>query len=446
MFKSIRGILLFWYALILVAAFGGFSAAVYFRLRSSMRETVDAELRARAEALAFGIEGEPEGPYVLELAPDFFQYFQQTGPRKPYYAVWNAKGGRVDQQGPPVEIPFPADPSVRDRGESREIAVRGNYGAMVLVGKSVLEERERLEGYLALILGAGGLVMVLALAGGWFVAGRALAPVVRMTRVAEAVSASNLSQRIDVARTESELGKLAGTLNVTFDRLESAFERQTRFTADASHELRTPLSILMSHSELALRKERSAPEYREALETCLKAAQRMKAVVEGLLTLARADAKEQSLVRERVDLQRVVEETASSLAPLATDRKVSLSVRTEAVELTGDPERLREAVTNLVMNAIRYNREGGRVEVRLEAGAGAAVLSVADTGIGISEKDRPHIFERFFRVDKARSQEMGGNGLGLAITKWIVESHGGTIAFESRENEGTTFTVRLALG
>jgi signal transduction histidine kinase len=140
----------------------------------------------------------------------------------------------------------------------------------------------------------------------------------------------------------------------------------------------------------------------------------------------------------------VVEETAGLLRSMADENKVSLSVRTEAVEVTGDRDRLREVVTNLVSNAIRYNKEGGRVDVTLRAADGQAVLSVADTGIGIPEKDRPHIFERFYRVDKARSRELGGSGLGLSITKWIVEAHRGSIGFESREGQGTTFTVRLS--
>ena len=201
----------------------------------------------------------------------------------------------------------------------------------------------------------------------------------------------------------------------------------------------------MSQAELALRKDRSPEEYREALSTALKASQRMKAVVEGLLTLARADAKDLEIRKERVDLGKIVEETASLLGSMAIERRVALTVSAEPVAVTGDPDRLRELVTNLLTNAIRYNREGGKVDVSLASEKEQAVLTVADTGIGIPEKDRPHLFERFYRVDKARSREAGGSGLGLAIAKWIVESHGGTISFSSRENAGTTFAVRLPI-
>jgi heavy metal sensor kinase len=360
-----------------------------------------------------------------------------------YYAIWDPKGKRVDQKSVERDVPF-AEPGLRVRGERREATVRSRDGVTVLVGRSVHEEMERLNEFLSMTILAGGAILVVALLGGAFLAGRVLSPIERITRTASSISASNLSERIDVRHTESELGRLAKTLNDLFERLQAAFERQTRFTADASHELRTPLSIILSHAELALRKERSAAEYRESIETCLTAAQRMKAVIEGLLTLARSDAGTLNLQKERVDLQRVVEETAGLLRSMADENKVSLSVRTEAVEVTGDRDRLREVVTNLVSNAIRYNKEGGRVDVTLRAADGQAVLSVADTGIGIPEKDRPHIFERFYRVDKARSRELGGSGLGLSITKWIVEAHRGSIGFESREGQGTTFTVRLS--
>jgi heavy metal sensor kinase len=272
-----------------------------------------------------------------------------------------------------------------------------------------------------------------------------------MSAAAASISASDLSGRLDATTTVGELKQLAETLNATFGRLEAAFERQKRFTADASHELRTPLTIILSQVELALRKERTPAEYREALEACLRAGHRMKGAIDGLLTLARADAREFQLAREKLDLKPLVEETVAMLRPLAAERNVTLRVVAEPCELVGDRERLREVVANLVTNAIRYNKPNGRVDVTLKGMA----LTVADTGIGIPEKDRPHIFERFYRVDKARLREdasagqaragdAGGTGLGLAISKLIVEAHGGTIGFVSREDEGTTFTVALA--
>jgi two-component system OmpR family sensor kinase len=445
MFRSIRWNLLSWYAMTLLAVLVAFGGLLFERMEHLLRQGVEKELRAYALAIA-GATEEEEGALKVELSPEYLRHFSSGEKGSPYYIVWDRNGKIVSrsENGPALE-PLPAGHQ-SSTGPQRQLSIAGPEGTVVFVGREVRKEREKQRELLGSLFAIGGAVMGLALAGGWFLAGRALAPVRRMSEAAAAVSASNLAQRIDVGRTESELGQLAVTLNQAFDRLEKAFERQTRFTADASHELRTPLAIVMSQAELALRKDRTPEEYREALETSLKAAQRMKAVVEGLLTLARADAKEVDLRREPVELGRLVEETASLLGPMALERKVSLTVSAEPVAVTGDADRLREVVTNLITNAIRYNVQGGKVDVTLAAQKDQATLTVVDTGIGIPEKDQAQLFERFYRVDKARSREVGGSGLGLAISKWIIEAHGGTISFSSRENAGSTFTARLPRG
>ena len=271
----------------------------------------------------------------------------------------------------------------------------------------------------------------------------AVRPIERMSATAASISATNLSRRIDVANVDSEFTNLAGTLNDMFERLQTAFERQTRFTADASHELRTPLSIIHSHAELALARPRSAEEYREAMETCLRAARRMRNLVDGLLTLARVDAGNLVLQREEIDLGGLVEEIASLLEPLAARKGVQLRVPASHALFRGDAGQLGQLVTNLLTNAIHYNRPGGEVTATVTTAEQDVELSVADTGCGIPEEDRCHIFERFYRVDKARSREQGGCGLGLAICKSIVEAHGGSITFTSEVDKGTTFLVRL---
>ena len=445
MFRSIRGGLLFWYALILFAVLGALGATLYFKQRHSLFKETDAALRARAQAVAASIEVEPDGTLELEHTDEYARHFTPEGGEDdaPYFAIWDASGKPLRWSRAEFNRPRTEAVGTRTRGSRREITMPGPAGSLILVGRKIGEEQRKLHEFLGVIVGAGAGVIVLALAGGWFLAGRAIRPIGRMTESARAVSSSNLSQRIDVARTKTELGRLAETLNETFDRLERAFDRQTRFTADASHELRTPLAIVQAQAELALSKERTPEEYRKGYETMLQAAQRMKAVVDGLLTLARADGREANLRKERVDLRVLVEETLSLLAPLAQEKKVAMKLHADSVHVAGDPDRLREAVANLVTNAARYNREGGRVDVTLKPDGGDAVLVVADTGIGIPGKDQPRVFERFFRVDQARGRDEGGSGLGLAITRWIVEAHGGSIAFTSREGEGSTFTIRL---
>ena len=325
----------------------------------------------------------------------------------------------------------------------QEVRVVGPQDAIVVVGRHTGEVSRRLAEFLKMGIAAGLGVLVLALTGDRFITWRALRPITRMSEDAAGITESDMSRRIDVARTKSELGELARILNATFDRLEAAFARQATFTADASHELRTPLSVVITHAELALRKDRGAPEYRQALETCLSAARRMKDLVDGLLTLARADASGIGHRKERFDLACLVKDVVAYLRPLTLAQRLRLDVTADDFEVDGDRDRLREVVTNLVSNAIRYNRDGGKIAVDARGEGDEAIITVADTGIGIPEADRPHVFDRFYRVDKARSRERGGVGLGLAITRMIVEAHGGSISLASVEGAGTTFTVRL---
>jgi heavy metal sensor kinase len=332
---------------------------------------------------------------------------------------------------------------VTQREHYREAVMLGPRRTRILVGQPVRKEQAELGAFAWQLAGAGALVLAVGLAGGWLISARILRPVAAISATASAISATNLAERIDPAAVDRELAELAGVLNAMFDRLEAAFARQARFTADASHELRTPLAVIRSHAELALSRPRNAAEYRETVATCLQASVRMSALVDGLLTLARADAGKLDLRREPVELKHLVEESITLFGPLADGKAVSLAATLAAAEVTGDPDRLAQVVTNLLSNAVQYNRAGGTVQVQLGVAEGAAVLSVTDTGCGIPEADRPHIFERFYRVDKARSRASGGSGLGLAICKSIVEAHGGSIGFETQPEQGSTFWVRL---
>jgi heavy metal sensor kinase len=441
-FRSIRTTLLFWYGLIFFLLLAAFGTTVYLRISRTIFRAVDAKLETYAQGLAAGLVEMDDGSVDLEVPKSFRNVFRR-GDELPYYLVWD-RGGKVIHRSPAAkDADLPGSEFRRSRGSSREVAVRGPVNTWILVGGKARDEIHSLHEFLAASLFAGGAMTVLALGGGWFLATRALRPIARISEAASTITARDLTRRIDVAHTESELGRLARTLNETFDRLQTGFDQQARFTADASHELRTPLSLVLSQAELALMKERSAEEYREALQSVNRAALRMKAVVEGLLTLARADAKQLTLAKEPVALAALVEETAAMLGPLAAQRKVAVTVHAQPATVSGDRDRLRDAVSNLISNAVRYTPEGGRADVSIVAEGAHAVLKVADTGIGIPEKDRPHIFERFYRVDQARSRDKGGSGLGLAITKWVIEAHGGTISFTSEEGKGTTFTVRL---
>ena len=251
-----------------------------------------------------------------------------------------------------------------------------------------------------------------------------------------------MSQRINVAEAESELGQLANVLNSTFARLESAFAQQRQFAADAAHELRTPVTVILTQTQTTLNRERDAAGYKQTLEACQRAAQRMRNLIESLLALARLDAGQESLKHLRFDLAKTVEDAVTLIKPLALERGVKIDTELEPLELSGDSERLAQVVTNLLANAIQYNQPEGNVHVTLKPENGLAVLSVTDSGKGISPEDLPRIFERFYRADKSRTGA-GNTGLGLAICKAIVTAHAGTIEVSSRKNFGTTFAVRF---
>jgi heavy metal sensor kinase len=286
-------------------------------------------------------------------------------------------------------------------------------------------------------------VLALGLTGGWWISTRALRPIREISATAARISAGDLTQRIQTSDSSSELGDLAGVLNDTFARLQASFARQAQFTADASHELRTPVSVVLTQTQAALARERPAAEYRESLAACQRAAQRMRRLTESLLTLARLDSGEAAATREPCDLDRVTRDVTDFLRSLAQEQSVALEVESTPTRCEGNAEALGQVVTNLVSNAIYYNRPGGGLQVKVRSEAGAAILVVTDTGQGIAPEDLPHIFERFYRADKARSSTTGRTGLGLAITKAIVEAHGGTIEAATELGKGSTFTVRL---
>jgi two-component system, OmpR family, sensor kinase len=441
--RSLRWKLLSWYASMTCALAIATGYLMYANVRRSMERYVDGGLWFQATGLSRVIVPAGGGRFELELSQDQIERYQAEGDDVPYYAIWTEGGKLIDTSDPELKIPLPRRQLARDRGDFREVSLQGPGDTVVLVGRNVAPQRAQLRNFAAIILGAGAVGVALVLAAGWFLAGRALAPIKRISKAAAAVSASNLSERIDVGRMETELADLATSFNEAFDRIQHAFEQQTRFTADASHELRTPLSIVLSQADLALRQSRSEAEYREMMDAIRRAGQRMKGVVEGLLTLARADAGQTQLNESHIDLRELVDETCRMLQPIAAERNVTITQRLAYAPIIGDRDRLGEAVANLVSNAIRYNKLGGRVDVTLQAGADDVTLTIADTGPGIPEGDRQFIFDRFYRIDKARSRAIDGTGLGLAITKWIIDAHGGTITVHNGADVGAVFEVRL---
>jgi heavy metal sensor kinase len=347
------------------------------------------------------------------------------------------------EKGPPAN-PGPAGPAeARTRGQMREMFRFLPHAQCVLVGRSLAPDLAAMRRLALWLTAAGTAVLLLGLAGGWWAATRAIRPIEAISATAVRIAGGDLSRRINTADTDSELGRLAGVLNSTFARLEAAFTQQARFTSDASHELRTPVSVILSQTQTALSRERPGLEYREALEACQRAARRMKTLTESLLDLARLDAGQEPMKQERFALLRVAGECVEMVRPLAAERGIQIHCDVAAPECLGDAGRIGQVVTNLLTNAIHFNRDQGEVRLAARTEGSVILLTVADTGQGIPAEDVPHLFERFYRADKSRSRIQGRNGLGLAICKAIVEAHGGSIEVASQPGAGSTFTVKL---
>ncbi len=315
--------------------------------------------------------------------------------------------------------------------------------AAVAVGRSTADVDEALDRLRSVLVLAIPLTLIIAGAGGVFLARRALKPVDEIASTAIEIEETDLSRRIPV-RTKDELGRLSSVLNQMIERLQRAFKRQQEFTGDASHELRSPLSVIQAESTLALERERSASEYRKSLEVIAQESVHMSTMIDQLLTLARADAGSERMQFEEFDLSALLNEVASNARLLAQGKEIVLEFSgSDHLVVYGDRGRLKELFANLLDNAIRYTAEGGRVSLSSTSRDGWAIIFITDTGIGIAAPDLPFIFERFYRVDKARSRAEGGSGLGLAICRHITDSHGGSIKVESEPGKGSTFTVRL---
>jgi len=289
--------------------------------------------------------------------------------------------------------------------------------------------------------------VVLALLAGRLLATRCLQPIQGVAAAAERIRAGTLGQRIPLTGTGDELDRLAGTLNNMLERIDHYVRQVQRFTADASHELRTPLAALRGSAEVALSRERSAEELREVLEQTIEHYNRLQRIAEDLLLLARADAGENILHRERLLLNDAVADVVDLYGPLAEDRKLELRLHVgEAIWIDADGGRLKQLVGNLLDNAIKYTPPCGQITVELKTRNGLAEIVVADTGIGIPPEDLPRVFDRFYRVDRSRaSQHSGGAGLGLSICRSIAEAHGGGIETQSSPGSGTRFVVALPL-
>ena len=498
-FKSIKWRLQLWYGLILVVVLAGFGGTAYQLERNRQFRHLDDELHQRIGILVnnlrrpqmrpdngddqfgnrpppppdqFPEDGPPQfqrRPLPFHLAPENTRLFDTNDVRGFFFRIRRTVEGdnaiiaqsdnypQPAATGPEYDHYFtelnhydlPArkkmlPPKTIQFGDLQFVVEILPSSEAIEVGCSLKPLHAELRSTVLHLAGVGGLILLVGLAGGWWFVGRALWPVSEISETAAKISAGDLSQRINVAEAESELGQLAAVLNSTFARLETAFAQQKQFASDAAHELRTPVSVILTQTQTALNRERDAESYKQTVEACQRAAQRMRKLIESLLALARFDAGQEVLNRLPVDFSKLIPDCVELVQTLADERGVKICCELSPLEINGDAGRLAQVVTNLLTNAIQYNRPEGEVCVKLAAQNGLAVLTVADTGQGIAPEDLPRVFERFYRADKSRTGG-GSAGLGLSICKAIVEAHGGTIEAAGQENAGTTFTVWLPM-
>jgi heavy metal sensor kinase len=452
---SIRWRLTFWNTLALAVVLAFFALLVYGLLRRALLEQTDRLMLA-----AFGqLRGDPQAEANPEDRLRYWieEYEDHQGllcvVYRPDDTLHARTPGLAAEGLPPapasLDGPVAYNGSFPHLGRQRIMADRVRLGRQefVVLLLAPLEAIDReLDRVRVVLLAAGPAALLLSAGFGYWLARKALAPVDRLRRASEAITAERLDQRLPVLNARDELGRLTATINAMIARLERSFAEVRRFTADASHELRTPLTVLRTQVEVALGKLLSPAEHCELLESILEELGRMSRLTDQLLTLSRRDAGVEQFAPVPLDLHVLVAEVVDSLRPLAEAKGVALRLDAAGpAVVAGDPGRLRQVFINLLDNALRYTPVGGTVTARVGQRDGAGLVSVADTGIGIAPEHLPHVFDRFYRVDRARSRAEGGTGLGLSIARSIVHAHGGTIEMTSTVGHGTVCTVSLPL-
>ncbi len=448
------------YLLIFAVAQLIFGLGMWFILRHNLYDIADDTLEVqiddvrhfleaqRKDASTSKLQEEVNEAYVLEHSGDYLQIQDEQGDwiyRSSFLDKHNLPGLSISVlQKPLYEDKRVGDRSFRFLSESIEVNRRHFVVQTGVQEDDILKTLGLFRRYLlifaALMLLAGAIV-------GYWLSRRALAPVDALTRTARSITGTNLNDRLERLNTGDELQRLSDTLNEMLGRIETAFLRVSQFTADASHELRTPISLIRTEAEITLRKSRDESEYQESLRHILQEAERTSALVEKLLSLARADAGREALDIRRLDLGETVRQIALDWRKVMASHQLRFTddITPHNVYVAGDSSAVSRMLNILLDNAVKYTPSPGIVRLTLEAKEGVALITVRDTGIGISNEDQPRIFERFYRADKARSRELGGAGLGLAIAEWIVAQHRGRVMVQSTPGKGSAFLVELPL-
>jgi heavy metal sensor kinase len=462
--RSLRFRITAWYAGLLAGALMIFGVSVYLGLERylnwNLERTLGSDCRTIGTQLLSQhpfkrtdwLETEINEAYAPEVNGHFIRVVEEG------VGVLYVSGSPKDGAFDPSQVPLPQGD---EKSRPRKVRLTGGQhllidtqqftapdGSKFVVESGVPYQQIEvvLHGLLVTFAIYMPFIISLAVVSGYWLMRRSLQPVDEITKRAEGITSTNLSERLPVIRTGDELERLSVSLNRMIERLDQAFQHINRFSADASHELRTPLTILQLELEGIAQSHRLTPSLTDQIGSALEETHRMSHIVENLLAISRLDAGEVKMDKVRLDLGHLAASTAEQMRLLAEEKLILFrsNVATN-IHVEGDRSRLQQVIVNLVANAIKYTQEGGEVEVNVRRDRGVAVLEVSDNGAGISAHALPHVFERFYRADKARSRNSGGAGLGLAIVKAICTAHGAEIKVSSKEGQGSRFTVELPL-
>ncbi len=462
-FKSIRSRLTAWYVTLLGAILVIFSIFLDYFLSKRLYESVDNSLAVSATVVATSARMRYRSP--VPGLDQIFEEFLEVRNLNKFYRIYDGSGNVGSRssninasQFPLSEVAY-AD-ALKGNNTYETFLVDGKHPIRVITMPIIIEKKlanlvqvgtslEAVQGTLKnlriLLFAAVPSVLVLAALFARFMARRALKPISKIIQTARNIGKGReLSQRMPVLKIQDELGQLTLTFNEMMDRLENSFVQMRQFSSDASHELRTPLTVLKGQNELVLSKPRELEEYQDVIVSNLEEINYMSKVLEDLFILSKSDENQILLNCKRMDLRDLVDEVCKHAEVLAGEKDIRIIITyLESVKINGDEVRLRQMIWNILQNGIKYTQPRGELKVSLRDEGEFALLSIRDTGIGIPKNDLPSIFNRFYRVDKARSRDEGGSGLGLSICKYIAEAHKGKIDVESKLSVGSCFKIRI---
>jgi len=464
-FRHIRFKLTLWYIIILGIILTSFSTFLYLTLSRSLYKGIDTKIQSIAEVIGSS-STDPYSRYSFSNIDRMWKDSLGLKPVTKFIQVLDESGriGKKSENLQQFQLPISMR-ALKNASQGKVTfettkalgeyplrmvtvpVIRGRHIVNIVQVATSLEAVDEVLKTLLLILWITvPSALVVASLGGLFLANKALKPVDEITKTARMITSRSLNQRIKLRKTKDEIGRLAETFNDMISRLGGSFNQIRQFTADASHELKTPLTILKGEIEVGLRRRRYPEEYRKIMNSNLEEVNHMSQIVDDLLFLSKADTGEIHLQRHRINLTKLVSEVYAQAKMIATTKHINVHMSNDVDgAVIGDRLKLRALLLNLVDNGVKYTPEGGEMRITLERDDSRFKLQVMDNGIGISAEDQPHIFDRFFRVDKARSREAGGSGLGLSICKWIAQAHGGEISVDSEIGKGSVFTVTLPL-